>query len=376
MIIGTPRETKNHEYRVGLTPAGAHVLVEAGHAVLVERAAGSRAGFSDGEYQRVGARIVDSPAALWGQAELVVKVKEPQPAEYSLIRPGQILFCYLHLAAEVELLQRLVDSGASCVAYETVTDAHGELALLAPMSRIAGRLAPQMGAWALQMANGGSGVLLGGVPGVPPARVVVVGAGQVGANAAQIAVGMGADVTLLDRTPVKLEALDRIYRGRLKTCVADPLILAEHVATADLVIGAVLVPARRAPRLITAAMLARMRPGSVLVDVSIDQGGVAETSRPTSHSAPLYLAEGVVHYCVTNMPAAVARTATLALTQVTLPCVSALAAFGLRGALERDSGLMQGLQVHAGHVTCAALAEDMGRPWIAPAQALENAGAP
>lgn len=370
MIVGTPRETKNHEYRVGLTPAGAHALSQAGHGVLVERGAGEQVGFTDQDYVDAGAHLVPDAAALYAGAELVVKVKELQPPEYALTRPGQILFCYQHLAPDPDLLQHMLDCGVSCVAFETVTDGRGGLPLLAPMSRIAGRLAPQMGAWALQMANGGSGVLLGGVPGVPPAKVVVVGAGSVGANAAQIAVGMGARVTVFDLDVHRLEQLDQIYRGRIQTIVADPLTLAQQVADADLVIGAVLVPGKLAPKLISRPLLRRMRPGSAIVDVAIDQGGMSEASRPTSHSDPVFIAEGVVHYCVGNMPAACARTATLALAQATLPYALRLADHGLIEALKEDAGLLAGLQIHAGRVTHAGLAQDAGRAWTEPATLL------
>ena len=366
MIVGCPRETKNHEYRVGLTPGGAHALALAGHAVLVERDAGRRVGFDDAAYLQAGAQVVDGPAEVYGRSDLVVKVKELQPPEYALTRPGQILYCYQHLAPDPDLLRHMLDSGLSCVAYETVADARGELPLLAPMSRIAGRLAPQMGAWALQMANGGSGVLLGGVPGVPPARVVVIGAGNVGAEAVRVAVGMGAEVTLVDRGLEKIERLDALYRGRVKTLVAEPLALAGAVADADLVVGAVLIPGKLSPKLVSRDLLRRMRPGSVIVDVGIDQGGISAASRPTSHSDPLFVDEGIVHYCVPNMPSAVARTATLALTQATLPHALALAGRGLAGALARDPGLAMGLQVHAGEVTHAGLAEDAGMPFRPP----------
>jgi len=372
MHIGVPKEIKNHEYRVGLTPAGAHALTRRGHEVLVEREAGVRVGFADAAYLAVGARIVADAAAVYGAAELVIKVKELQAAEFPLTRPVQILYCYQHLAPDQDLLQHMLDCGVSCVAYETVTDAQGGLPLLAPMSRIAGRLAPQMGAWALQMANGGSGVLLGGVAGVAPAHVVIAGAGNVGAQATQIAVGMGAQVTLFNNGVDRLAALDELYRGRISTCIYDAHSFERAVAQADLVIGAVLVPGKLAPKLISRALLARMRPGSVLVDVAIDQGGIAETSRPTSHSAPLYVEEGVVHYCVSNMPAAVARTATLALTQATLPYAIALADLGLAAALRSDAGLMQGLQVHAGRVTHEGLAQDTNRSYTPPQQALES----
>lgn len=365
MIVGCPKEIKNREYRVGLTPAGAHVLTRAGHAVLVERDAGARVGFPDEAYAAAGAQIVAAAAEVYARSELIVKVKELQPAEFPLTHPGQILYGYHHFAPAPELLQRMLDSGVSCLAYETVADAQGGLPLLAPMSRIAGRLAPQFGAWALQMANGGSGVLLGGVPGVPPASVVVIGAGNVGANAAQIAVGMGAAVTVIDRNVDRLEQLDALYRGALRTLriqPGDPLTLAAAVREADLVIGAVLVPGKLAPRLVTREMLREMRPGSVIVDVAIDQGGISEASRPTSHDAPLFVAEGVLHLCVPNMPSAVARTATLALTQATLPQALAIADRGLRQALADDPGLTQGLQVHAGKITHAGLAEAAGQP--------------
>jgi len=362
MRVGVPREVKDHEYRVGVTPAGAHALIERGHEVVVETGAGTRVGFADAEYQSVGAQIATDARQVW-DAELVVKVKELQPAEYALARRGQILFAYLHLAPEPQLLDALLRPGVSGIAYETVTDAAGGLPLLAPMSRIAGKLSVQFGAWALQMANGGSGVLLGGVPGVAPARVTVIGAGAAGANAVRVAAGMGADVTVFDSSAQALARIDDLHQGRVKTCYSEPLTLADHVVSSDLVIGATLMPGKLAPKLITRAMLRRMRPGSVLVDISIDQGGIAETSRPTSLTAPTYVEEGVVHYCVSNMPSAVARTATLALTQATLPYVLELADAGLAGSLARDAGLRQGLQVHAGYLTHAGLAEDMGRPW-------------
>ena len=370
MKVGVPKEIKNHEYRVGLTPAGVHALTLAGHEVLVETNAGARTGFADADYATAGARIAASAAEVYARAEMVVKVKELQSAEFPLTRPGQILYAYQHFAPDPDLLQHVIDCGLSCVAYETVADAQGELPLLAPMSRVAGRLAPQVGAWALQMANGGSGVLLGGVAGVPPGKVVIVGAGNVGTNALQIAVGMGAQVTLFDRGIDKIAALDRIYRGRIATAVADPLTLERAIADADLVIGAVLIPGKLSPKCITRALLRKMRPGSVIVDVGIDQGGIAETSRPTSHSEPIFVEEGIVHYCVPNMPSAVARTATLALTQATLPYALRLASLGLRRALEEDAGLMAGLQVHAGRVTHPGLAEDTQRTFTPPAEAL------
>ncbi len=362
MIIGCPRETKNHEYRVGLTPAGVAQIVGASGTAIIESNAGARVGFADADYLAAGARIAASPTEVYGAADLIVKVKELQPPEFALTHPGQILFCYHHFAPAPVLLQAMLDARVSCLAYETVTDATGgQLPLLAPMSCIAGRLAPQAGAWALQMANGGSGVLLGGVAGVPPAKVVVIGAGSVGAHATQIAVGMGASVTVFDTCTQRLDALDARYRGRIATATAAPDLLEHHIADADLVIGAVLIPGKSAPRLITRELLRRMRPGSVLVDVAIDQGGISETSRPTSHAQALYVEEGVVHYCVTNMPSAVARTATLALTQATLPHVLALAAHGLRDACAADAGLAAGLQVHRGGVCHRGLADDTRR---------------
>ena len=360
MLVGAPKEIKDHEYRVGLTPAGVHALCERGHQVCIETGAGARVGFPDGAYISAGARIVASVKEVFA-ADLVVKVKELQPVEFGLPRRGQVLFAYLHLAPDPDLLHALLACGVSGIAYESVTDAQGRLPLLAPMSRIAGSLSIQVGAWALQMANGGSGVLLGGTPGVEPGRVVVIGAGSCGAKAVQIAAGMGADITVLDIDLERLAHLDEVYRGRVKTCYSEALALAEQVTQADLVIGALLVRGKLAPRLISRKLLQRMRRGSVLVDVAIDQGGIAETSRPTSHTQPLFVEEGVVHYCVPNMPSACARTATLALTQATFPYALKLADRGL-DALSEDAGLANGLQVHAGHVTHRGLAEDVKRP--------------
>jgi alanine dehydrogenase len=371
MLIGVPKEVKDHEYRVGVTPAGAHTLVARGHDVIVETQAGARVGFPDAQYEAAGARIVPSHRDVW-QADMVIKVKELQPPEFGRQRRGQILFAYLHLAPDPGLLDTLLSTGTIGIAYETVTDPSGGLPLLAPMSRIAGKLSVQSGAWALQMANGGSGVLLGGVPGVPPAKVAVIGAGAAGQSAVRVAAGMGAEVTVLDVNTGALVALDELYAGRVKTCYSQPLTVAEHVAAADLVIGATLTPGKLAPRLIGRALLRKMRPGSVFVDISIDQGGIAETSRPSSHSDPLYVEEGVVHYCVPNMPSAVARTATLALTQATIPYAVKLADKGVKAALHQDAGLCHGLQVCAGHVTHAGLAQDVGRPYVAPEQALAD----
>jgi alanine dehydrogenase len=369
MRIGVPREIKDHEYRVGLTPEGVKLLRSEGHEVRIETNAALRIGFPDSAYRDAGARICNTPAEIY-DCELVVKVKELQPAEFKLLHAGQILFCYQHFAPNPNLLEHMLEANVSCVAYETVTDTMGGLPLLAPMSQIAGRLSIQVGAWALQMANGGSGVLLPGLPGVAPGKVVIIGAGTVGSNAAQIAAGMGADVTVLALNALRLAQLERAYPGKIKTRLSKPTILAEHVAGADLVIGAVSIAGKQPPKLISRELLRKMRPGSVLVDVSIDQGGIAETSHPTTHSNPIYVEEGVVHYCVANMPAAVARTATLALTQATLPYASALAKRGLKAAVFANPGLKNGLQIHAGHITYKNLAEDTGKPYVSPEQAL------
>ena len=360
MKVGVPKEIKNHEYRVGVIPAGVQALVARGHEVVVQTAAGIKAGFADAAYVKAGATIVDSAEEAF-DAGMVVKVKELQPGEYSLVHRDQILFAYLHLAPEPQLLEAVLKSGVSGIAYETV-DRNGQLPLLAPMSRIAGRLSMQFAAWSLQMANGGSGVLLSGVAGVPPAKVVVIGPGEVGSNAVQIAVGLGADVMVLGIHPERLAELDQIYQGRIKTCFSEPIAIAEHVAAADVVVSGVLIPGKLAPKLISRELLRTMRPGSVLVDVAIDQGGIAETSRPTSHSDPIYIEEGVVHYCVANMPSAVARTATLALAHATYPYMLELADKGM-AALEEDPGLAMGLQVHAGNVTHHGLAEDVKKPF-------------
>ncbi len=364
MLVGVPKEIKDHEYRVGLTPAGVHELVSRGHTVRVQTGAGVRIGFADADYSSAGAQLVASAREAFA-ADMVVKVKELQPAEFGLMRRGQILFAYLHLAPDPVLLDALLSAGVSGVAYETVADGEGRLPLLEPMSRIAGRLSIQVGAWMLTTINGGSGILLGGVPGVPPGRVVVIGAGAAGANAVQTAAGIGASVMVLDVNVDRLAQIDQLYRGRVETCFSEALAIAEQVARADLVIGAVLLPGKLAPKLIPRALLKRMRPGSALVDIAIDQGGIAETSKPTSHSQPLYVEEGIVHYCVPNMPSACARTATLALTQATFPYVMKLADQGL-DALAADPGLAAGLQVHAGRVTHAGLAEDAGRPYSPP----------
>ncbi|MGE5320975.1 MAG: alanine dehydrogenase [Hyphomicrobiaceae bacterium] len=358
MHIGIPREIKNHEYRVALSPEGARVLTQAGHSVSVETGAGAAAGFADAAYRAAGTLIVGTPAEVYA-AELVVKVKEPQPGEVERLRAGQLLFCYLHLAAAPDLARKLMARGVTAIAYETVSKPNGVLPLLQPMSDIAGRLAPQMGALGLHKSHGGSGKLITGLPGVPPARVLIIGAGVVGMSAARVAVGLGARITLIDRQTDKLAHAEAQFGARVETRFSSPDAVADSLEHADIVIGAAQIPGRHAPRLISRELLGRMPPGAVLVDVAIDQGGIAETSRPTTHSNPFFVAEGIVHYCVTNMPGAVARTSTKALTHATLPYVQALAAQGL-AALEGNAGLQAGLHVHAGHITHSGLAQDLG----------------
>ncbi len=360
MRIGIPREIKEQEHRVAATPAGVAELVRAGHELSVQSRAGAAIGFADKAYRSVGARIVPDLAAVY-EADLVFKVKEPQPDELPFMRPGQMLFCYLHLAASPHLARALLDKGVTAIAFETVENGHGRTPLLAPMSQIAGRMSIQAGMQALEMKNGGRGVLLSGVPGVPPARVVILGGGQVGGNAARVAVGLGADVTLLERDAGKLQHYDDLYAGRLKTRFSNLTNVEDCLAEADLVIGAVYVHGRRPPRLISRELLKRMPDGAALVDVSIDQGGIAETSRPTTHSDPFFVEEGVVHYCVANMPGAVARSSTLALAEVTLPYLMRLAA-GPRAAFTADPGFAQGLNLAAGQVIHAGLAQDLVLP--------------
>jgi alanine dehydrogenase len=369
MRIGVPKEIKDHEFRVGLTPQGVCALRAAGHEVLVETHAGATIGLSDALYAQAGALIAASPQEIYA-CDMVIKVKEPQPAEVPLLREGLILFCYLHLAAAPELAAQLMASRATCIAYETVLNAQGELPLLIPMSAVAGRLAVQMGAWALTLPCGGSGILLSGVPGVAPGKVLILGGGVVGSNAARIAIGMGADVTVLEQNAARMRHLEEVFGTDLKTRYADPGAIAQCVSEADLVIGAVLIPGKHAPRLVSRELVRAMRPGSVIVDVSIDQGGCVQTSRPTTHSQPLYIEEGVVHCCVTNLPAATALTSTQALTHVTLPYALALADKGVRRAMREDAGLMSGLNLYAGNVTHANLAEDLGRPLTTPELAL------
>ncbi len=368
MLIGVPKETKDHEYRVGLTPGGVRALAKAGHRVSIERDAGSKVGFSNADYNAAGAVIVDTLRQIYA-CDLVVKVKELQQAEWPLLRSGQTLFCYLHLAPDPGLLQAMLAARVTGIAYETITDRTGRMPLLIPMSEIAGRLAPQMGAAALTMANGGAGVLLAGVPGVAPAKVTIIGAGTVGANAARIAIGMGAQVTVLDRNVGRLAELEQRHAG-IRTSHAEPDALEAAVIEADLVIGALLLPGGLTPKLISRDLLKRMRAGSALVDVGIDQGGIAETSRPSTHTQPFYVEENIVHYCVGNMPAACARTATLALTQATLPYVQTLADKGALAALRDDADLRAGLHVHNGRITYRALAEGVGQPYLPAEEAL------
>jgi alanine dehydrogenase len=356
MHIGIPKEIKDHEFRVAATPAGVSALVAAGHRISVETGVGTAIGFPDASYQSAGAEITDAAGVY--AAELIFKVKEPQPAEVARLRAGQWLFCYLHLAAEPVLAADLMRSGVNAVAFETVLDAAGRTPLLAPMSQIAGRLAVQAGMQALEMKHGGRGVLLAGVPGVAPGKVVILGGGVVGANAARIAVGIGAEVTLLDRDINRLRAFDDQYAGRLKTRYSNPTNIAECVAAADLVVGAAYVHGRRAPHLLTRDLIRSMPPGAALVDVAIDQGGISETSHATTHTAPFYVEESIVHYCVANMPGAVARTATLALAEATLPYLLNLAA-DPHAALQADAGFAAGLNITDGRITHAGLAADL-----------------
>ena len=363
MLIGVPREIKDQEYRVGLTPASVRELVMHGHAVIVEAGAGAGIGATDDDYRTSGAEVVGAAENVFARAEMIVKVKEPQAAERKRLRRGQVLFTYLHLAPDPGQTRDLVASGAVCIAYETITSPGGGLPLLAPMSEVAGRMAVQAGAHCLEKAQGGMGVLPGGVAGVPPAKIVILGAGVVGSNAAQIAVGMGAHVVVLDRSVDKLRRIEELFGARATTVFSNRVNIEKHVLSADLVIGAVLVAGAAAPKLVTREMVARMKKGAVLVDVAIDQGGCFETSRPTTHSHPTYVVDGVVHYCVANMPGGVPRTSTYALNNATLPYVVALAGLGYREAMKRDPHLLAGLNVHEGHVTHREVAEALGYPF-------------
>ena len=370
MLIGVPKEIKNHEYRVGLVPASVRELVHHGHQVVVETKAGGGIGFDDETYRAAGAEVLGTADEVFSRADMVVKVKEPQTVEYGKLRDGQVLFTYLHLAPDEPQTRGLMDSGSIAVAYETVTNIHGGLPLLAPMSEVAGRMSVQVGAHCLEKEQGGSGMLLGGVPGVAAARVVIIGGGVSGTNAARMAMGMEAHVTVIDKNLERLYALDLQFGPMLNTIYSTVDAIERHVEGADLVIGAVLVPGAAAPKLVTREMVRRMRPGSVLVDIAIDQGGCFETSRPTSHAEPTYMEEGCVHYCVTNMPGAVARTSTIALNNATLPFALALANKGYQRALAEDVHLRQGLNVMNGKVTYKAVAEAHGFDYMPPEQAL------
>lgn len=370
MKIGVPKEIKTLEFRVGMTPAGVHEVVHEGHEVVVETNAGMGIGVTDADYEAAGATVVATPAEVFAAADMIVKVKEPQLHECAMLKPGQVLFTYLHLAADPAQAEALVKSGATAIAYETVTAADRSLPLLTPMSEVAGRLSIQAGAFALQKANGGCGKLLGGVPGVLPAKVLVIGGGVSGASAADMAVGLGADVTIMDRSLPRLRQLDDIWGGRVNTVYSTKHAIDELAPQSDLIVGAVLVAGAAAPKLVTRENVKAMQPGSVMVDISIDQGGCFETSRPTSHAEPTYVVDDVVHYCVTNMPGAVPRTSTYALTNATLPFIKSLAMYGWKDALARDPHLANGLNVHAGHVNHEAVAHDLGYDYQSAKEAL------
>jgi alanine dehydrogenase len=370
MRIGVPKEIKVHEYRVGLTPASVREVVAHGHEVLVETAAAERIGVSDDDYRKAGAKIAETAAEVFAKSELIVKVKEPQPQERELLHEGQTLFTYLHLAPDPDQTKALMASGVTAIAYETVTSPHGGLPLLSPMSEVAGRMAIQAGAHCLEMEQGGRGMLLGGAAGVAPANVVVIGGGVAGVNAVRMSIGLEAAVTCIDINIERLYALDQWFGASLDTIFSTRQAIEDYVLAADLVIGAVLVPGAAAPKLISEALVKNMKRGSVIVDISIDQGGFAETSRPTTHAHPSYVAHGVVHYCVTNMPGAVARTSTFALNNATLPFVLALADKGIAVALHSDPHLLAGLNVHAGKVTHSAVAGALGINYTEPARAI------
>jgi len=370
MLIGVPKEIKVREYRVGLTPTSVRELTALGHEVLVEQGAGAGIGLDDTDYERAGGTVVASAAEVYARAEMIVKVKEPQPAERQMLRPGQVLFAYLHLAPDPDLTTDLMRSGAVCIAYETVTSPAGGLPLLAPMSEVAGRMSVQVGACFLEKTHGGLGVLLGGVPGVDPAKVVVIGGGVVGTNAVHIALGMGADVWVIDRDVDVLRRLWSHFGRPLNTVYSTRDAVDRHLREADLVIGAVLIPGAAAPKLITCEHVRTMKAGSVIVDVAIDQGGCAETSRPTTHDNPTFVVDGVIHYCVANMPGGVPKTSTQALNNATLPFVIALAEKGWKKALAEDEHLLNGLNIWSGKVTCAPVAEAAGIEYVSPGLAL------
>lgn len=369
MIIGIPKEIKNHEYRVGATPAMVRALVESGHLVVVQRDAGTKIGFTDEMFHAAGAKIVASPAEVY-ESEMIIKVKEPQASEFPLMHEGQILFCFLHLAPDPIQTKQLIEKKIVGVAYETVTDPQGRLPLLVPMSEIAGRIAIQVGATYLQLNHGGKGLLLGGVPGVSPANVVVIGGGVCGTEAARMALGVGANVTIVDKDINRLRSLDALFGPNLKTLYSTSLSIEEVVVKADLVIGAVLIPGKTAPKLVSRQMIKKMAPGSVVIDVAIDQGGCFETSHPTTHKDPTYIVDDVIHYCVTNMPGACALTATRALTNATMDYVLQIANKGYRQALTADKGFLNGLNVCYGHITNQHVATDLGYQYIPPEEAL------
>ncbi|UWQ33456.1 alanine dehydrogenase [Leisingera sp. M527] len=372
MKIGCPTEIKPQEFRVGMTPDAAREAVFHGHGVVIQKGAGLGAGFTDEDYVSAGAVILDTAEEIFATADMIVKVKEPQAVERKMLREGQLLFTYLHLAPDPEQTRDLLESGCTAIAYETVTDDRGGLPLLAPMSEVAGRLAPQVGAYTLQKANGGRGVLMGGVPGVAPAKVLVIGGGVVGTHAAKIAAGMGADVTILDRSLTRLKYLDDVFGRTFKNQYSTAGATAELVRDADMVIGAVLIPGAAAPKLVSRAQLGEMKPGAVLVDVAIDQGGCFETSKATTHADPIYEVDGIMHYCVANMPGAVARTSTQALGNATLPFMLNLANKGWRKACEDDPHLLNGLNVHAGQLTYYAVGEALGLDVLSPKLALKQ----
>lgn len=371
MLIGVPKEIKNHEYRVGLTPAGVKELTLLGHNVIIEQSAGEGVGIDDHEYIKAGAELVNTAEDVFSSANMIVKVKEPQPIECKRLRKDQLLFTYLHLAPDPRQTELLINAGVTAIAYETVIDRHGHLPLLTPMSEVAGRMSIQAGAHALEKAQGGNGTLLGGVPGVEPAHVVVIGGGVVGLNAARMAAGLGANVTILDRSLSRLKQIDELYGSQMNTVFSTADALEHHLQSADLVIGAVLVPGAAAPKLVSRAMLKGMKKGAVMVDVAIDQGGCFETSRATTHENPIYEVDGIVHYCVANMPGGVARTSTLALTHATLPYVIALANNGLQ-ALRDDAHFLEGLNIHQGLVTNKPVADALGYPYVDPQSALQS----
>ncbi len=370
MLVGVPKEIKNHEYRVGLTPAGVRELVDAGHQVIVETLCGDAIGFSDDMYVAAGAEIVSAAKEVFDRVEMVVKVKEPQPVECKMLRAGQILFTYLHLAPDPQQTELLVASKATCIAYETVVDNNGGLPLLAPMSEVAGRMSIQAGAHHLEKAQGGLGTLLGGVPGVAPAKVLIIGGGVVGTQAARIAVGMGANVTILDRSLPRLRQLDAEFGGTLNCVYSTTEAVESYALESDMVVGAVLIPGAAAPKLLTRDIISRMKKGAVVVDVAIDQGGCFETSKPTTHENPTYVVDGVVHYCVANMPGGVARTSTMALTNATLPFALQIANKGAANALLDDANLLEGLNVHDGKVTYKAVADALGYEFVDPKSVL------